>query len=187
MYSLADKLELRVELRRHHSESVPTIHVVIAYQFFRAVDALADFPTRVPAVHIVDEHLKMLYRLCCKREFQPSVNRVSELPYLGFRLIGFERDGVLEIPAVLHLESLRAFERVPFALIDAVRADGYLYMLRKRVMERQVVVALYYPVSVTVVVNRNIEYFYVLVVVYYHALYVQSYFTRISPYSRYLF
>ena len=63
MYGLSDKLKLRFELRRHHSESVPTVHVVIAYQRFRAVDALADLPARVPAVHIVDEHLKMLYRL----------------------------------------------------------------------------------------------------------------------------
>ena len=61
-----------------------------------------------------------------------------------------------------------------FALIDAVRADGYLYIAPQASNGASSCGRPLYPVSVTVVVNRNIEYFYVLVVVYYHALYVQS-------------
>ena len=131
--------------------------MVVGYQLLGRLYTVTDDPPAVATVHVVNEHLKMLSWRCRQGELQASVNRVAELPYLGLCLITVERHRVLEETAVLHLQSLRAFKRVTLILIVTVRADRYLHMLSKGEIERQVMVAHYLSVTVTVVINIYVE------------------------------
>ena len=110
----------------------------------------------------------MLVGLGREGEFQPPVNRVAELPNLGVGLWRFEGNGIVETAGVLHLKVLRAFQRVPFAVIHSVSPHGQLDMLREGIFEDEVMIAPDSPVSVARIVNVDVEQLLVGCVVYYH-------------------
>ena len=113
-------------------------------------------------------------------EFQSPVNGVSKLPNLRLCLTALHCYRVLEITAVLHLESLRTFKREAFSLKLTITAHGQFNVFSKAVIKRQVIVAHNYPVAIAVVVYLHIKNYLVFIVVYFHCVFCsESYFSRI--------
>ena len=168
-------------------ESVKTESVVIVDTLLNAVNAVADRPSLVTAVHIVNEHLEVLNGLRRQAELQTPVNGVAELPYLGFRLGGFHCDRVLKVTAVLHLESFGAFKRERLALKLTVRADRQLNVFRQRIIERQRVFPHDDPVAVAVIVNLNVEHLIAELIENFHLVSEFELFSPKSPYVGFSF
>ena len=131
--------------------------MIVRNEFFGSLDALADSPAAIAHIHIVHEHLQVFTGLRRKVEFQTAVNRVAEFELARLCLGRLENNGVLEIAAMFHLETFGLFEGVSFVLKYAVSPNGYLDMLRQRIVERQGVFPLDSPVTVAVVIYRNVE------------------------------
>ena len=110
-YRLANDFKLGVELVCHLTKCSPTIGIIIADTLFHIVNTRADSPPCVSSVHVINEHLKMLFWFGCQREFQSPVRQAllfvgiqaSEFPYLGFCLFADKCYRVLKVSGMVHL------------------------------------------------------------------------------------
>ena len=152
--------------------------MVVGDKSFRTLNTLANRPTLVSTVHIINEHLQVFARCRRKRKFQPAVHRVTELPYLGFGFGRLEHHRVLKVTAVLHLQVLGAFERITLSLKFAVRPNGYLNVFCEGEMQGQIMVSHNTPVAEAVIVYCYRQNLCSAAIVYNHCRFVSSYFIQ---------
>ena len=155
--TLVGDLPLGLELLRHLPECVPAGVVVVADELLGRLDTFADRPARVARVEVSDEHLEVFARRCRQRELETPVDVVAELPQPEARLPSLERDGVLEVARVVHLDRLGVEKIVALALVLTPRSAGEFDVIGQRVLERQCVVALDRAVAEARVVDFAVE------------------------------
>ena len=131
--------------------------MVVADGLLGRLDAVADEPARVARVEVGDEHLEVFAGSGRQRELEATVDVVAELPQLEARLPSLERDGVLEVARVVHLDRLWVEQLVALALILAPCTAGEFDVIGERVLERQCVVALDRAVAEARVVDFAVE------------------------------
>ena len=156
---LSDDLQLGIELLREPSKDRPATLVVERQQFLRGLDHRADRPAGIIEIEVVHQQPHEHPRRGRHDELELVRFIGQQLVLIFFQdlLVAAEGDGIVEDPRALLLEIRRVPQRVPFPLVLDIRPSGQLHVLHEGITQLHLLRLRYRPVTIAVIVHRDIK------------------------------
>ena len=156
---LSDDLELRVELLGQTPQYSPAFLMVERQQFLRGLDHRTDRPAGFIKIQVVHQQLHEHPRRGRHDELELVRLVGQQLVLIFFQdlLVAAENDFIIEDPCPFFLEILGVPQCVPLTLELYIRARWDFHVSRKRVMKFDLLRLRYRPVTIAVIVHRDVK------------------------------